>query len=101
MFMPVYVFSDEDELHHPDTLKIPESHEHRTACDVIDLATIDLLGPGCKVFRDMNWYPGDNRPDRQSPESWARRPIGVMPGTTQEERARDETSVVGCLRARR
>ncbi|MDH3302958.1 MAG: hypothetical protein OES24_20855, partial [Acidimicrobiia bacterium] len=78
--MPVSVFSDEDELHHPDKLKIPKSQEHRTACDVIGLAAIDLLGPGYEVFRDMNWYPGDNRPDRESPESWARRPIDELGG---------------------
>ena len=57
--MSVSVFPDEDEIFDPDTLKMPESYEHRTACDVIGLAAVELLSPDQDVFRDMNWYPLD------------------------------------------
>ncbi len=59
MSMPVSVFADDDELFDPDVLKMPESPVHRTACDVIGLAAVDLLGPDHEIFRDMNWYPTD------------------------------------------
>ncbi len=63
MFMPTPVFYDEDIPYGsdglPDELKVPESHEHRQACDVIGLAAVELLGADYQVFRDMNWYPTD------------------------------------------
>ncbi len=59
MYMPTPVFHNEDLPLDPDTLKMPESPGHRQACDLIGLATINVLGPSFDVFRDMNWYPAD------------------------------------------
>ena len=63
MSMPAFdVFFDEDAVIDPDDLKMPERAVHRRSVDVIALAATRLLGPGVRVFRDLNWYPLDGGP---------------------------------------
>ena len=44
----------------PDTIKVPESAEHRRVVDLIGAISDQLLGKDYEVFRDMNWYPTDD-----------------------------------------
>lgn len=43
----------------PDTLKVPESPEHRRIVDAIGIVAARELLPHTVVYRDMNWYPPD------------------------------------------
>lgn len=65
MSMPAVSFDDERSFSRrnvdPDDLKVPERAVHRQAIDLIALAATQLLGPDVRIFRDMNWYPDDDR----------------------------------------
>ncbi len=60
MSMPAVSFGD-DPFVAADDLKMPERAAHRQAVDLIALAATQLLGPGARIFRDLNWYPDDER----------------------------------------
>ena len=59
MSMAALQFDDEAPLADPDTLKMPESSAHRRVIDLIGLAATTLVAADHRIFRDMNWYPGD------------------------------------------
>lgn len=50
---------DVDDDVDPDTLKVPETPEHRRIVDAIGIVAAHHLSPDITVYRDMNWYPPD------------------------------------------
>jgi len=60
VFMPALPIDCDDEILNPDDLKMPERAVRRRAVDLIGLSAARLLGPGHRVFRDLNWYPNDS-----------------------------------------
>jgi len=59
MAMAVHAIEEPTFEPDPDTIKVPESPEHRRVVELIGVISDRLLGEEYVTYRDMNWYPSD------------------------------------------